>query len=68
MGHHPHVTENIELYKNVPIIYSLGNFVFDQPIPSTLDGQMLIFSLGKTEASIKLVPFHRDPNDFKIHF
>ncbi len=30
MGHHPHVTQTKETYKNGYIIYSLGNFVFDQ--------------------------------------
>jgi len=27
---HPHVIQDIWYYKNVPIIYSLGNFIFDQ--------------------------------------
>lgn len=30
IGHHPHVTQEIEEYKNKFIFYSLGNFVFDQ--------------------------------------
>lgn len=30
IGHHPHVTQEIEVYNNSPIFYSLGNFVFDQ--------------------------------------
>lgn len=29
-GHHPHVVQEIEIYRNKPIFYSLGNFVFDQ--------------------------------------
>lgn len=29
IGGHPHVTQNVETYKGKPIIYSLGNFVFD---------------------------------------
>ncbi len=29
VGGHPHVTQNTEFYKGRPIIYSLGNFVFD---------------------------------------
>lgn len=29
MGHHPHVLQGIEFYKNRPIVYSLGNFVFN---------------------------------------
>lgn len=29
-GAHPHVVEPIEIYKEKPIFYSLGNFIFDQ--------------------------------------
>lgn len=29
LGHHPHVIQPIEIYKNALIAYSLGNFVFD---------------------------------------
>ena len=28
IGSHPHVTQNIEIYNNKPIFYSLGNFLF----------------------------------------
>jgi gamma-polyglutamate biosynthesis protein CapA len=30
VGHHPHVIQEIEKYKDGYIAYSLGNFVFDQ--------------------------------------
>ncbi|MFH0829324.1 MAG: CapA family protein [Candidatus Kerfeldbacteria bacterium] len=30
IGHHPHVVQSVEKYKGKWIIYSLGNFVFDQ--------------------------------------
>ena len=30
IGHHPHVVQNVQKYKQGYIIYSLGNFVFDQ--------------------------------------
>ena len=29
VGSHPHVTQSMEWYKDHPIVYSLGNFVFD---------------------------------------
>jgi hypothetical protein len=29
IGGHPHVTQGAEIYKGRPIVYSLGNFVFD---------------------------------------
>jgi poly-gamma-glutamate capsule biosynthesis protein CapA/YwtB (metallophosphatase superfamily) len=30
IGHHPHVVQDFEMFKGVPIFYSLGNAVFDQ--------------------------------------
>jgi hypothetical protein len=30
VGSHPHWVQNFEVYRDVPIFYSLGNFVFDQ--------------------------------------
>ncbi len=30
IGHHPHVAQDVEEYKNGLIVYSLGNFIFDQ--------------------------------------
>ncbi|MCX5794352.1 MAG: CapA family protein [Elusimicrobia bacterium] len=35
IGHHPHVIQPMELYQGKPIIYSLGNFLFVSPTPST---------------------------------
>ncbi len=37
-GHHPHVVEPFEIYKNKVIFYSLGNFVFDQNFGDTMVG------------------------------
>lgn len=37
-GGHPHVTQSYEIYRNRPIFYSLGNFIFDDTyIPTTLE-------------------------------
>jgi len=30
IGHHPHVVQEVGIYKNKLIFYSLGNFIFDQ--------------------------------------
>jgi poly-gamma-glutamate synthesis protein (capsule biosynthesis protein) len=30
IGSHPHWMESVEVYRNRPIAYSLGNFIFDQ--------------------------------------
>ena len=42
IGHHPHVIQEIERYKNGWIAYSLGNFIFDQNFSEeTMKGLML---------------------------
>lgn len=42
VGHHPHVVETIEKYKDRYIAYSLGNFVFDQHFSKeTMEGLAL---------------------------
>jgi poly-gamma-glutamate synthesis protein (capsule biosynthesis protein) len=42
IGHHPHVVQGIEKYKNGWIAYSLGNFVFDQNFSEeTMKGLMV---------------------------
>jgi poly-gamma-glutamate synthesis protein (capsule biosynthesis protein) len=63
IGHHPHVIQDIWRYKNKPIIYSLGNFLFDMNTPTAtkIGGYVLIdyqndwkitLSTGTTNASI----------------
>ncbi len=56
IGHHPHVIEELERYKNGVIIYSLGNFIFDQGFsPETMEGGVLFVKLaGKKIESVDL--------------
>ena len=35
IGSHPHVLQGISYYKEKPIFYSLGNFIFNRDIPKT---------------------------------
>lgn len=45
-GHHPHVPQDVEVYKGGLIIYSLGNFIFDQYFSKeTMEGLAVIASL-----------------------
>lgn len=37
LGHHPHQFQGIEIYKGKPILYSLGNFIFDQNDPENME-------------------------------
>lgn len=54
IGHHPHVKQDIEFYKEKPIVYSLGNFVFDQYFSEdTMNGLMIQIEVLKN-GSIKI--------------
>jgi poly-gamma-glutamate capsule biosynthesis protein CapA/YwtB (metallophosphatase superfamily) len=49
VGGHPHVTQGAEIYNGKPIIYSLGNFVFDGfDYPEARRGWLLRLTLDKS--------------------
>jgi poly-gamma-glutamate capsule biosynthesis protein CapA/YwtB (metallophosphatase superfamily) len=58
VGHHPHVLEGIEKYKNAVIAYSLGNFLFGGNSRHTYDTAVLKVELGRNLRTISLVPIH----------
>ncbi len=48
IGHHPHVIQTTEVYKDAFIAYSLGNFVFDQSWSApTMLGMLLEIKLSR---------------------
>lgn len=64
--HHPHVIEPKELYRNIPIYYSLGNFLFDQDFPETLSGIMALCEISRANTSCADIPFTREAKIFTI--
>lgn len=57
IGSHPHVTQDFEIYKNRPIIYSLGNFVFDQYFSKeTQEGLVIAGIINESEIKISFLP------------
>jgi poly-gamma-glutamate synthesis protein (capsule biosynthesis protein) len=64
IGAHPHVTQTIEWYKDRPIVYSLGNFLFDYfPYdPPLWTGWMLRLTYGRTpRPELEVVNVQLDP-------
>ena len=48
VGGHPHVTQGAEIYRGKPIVYSLGNFVFDGfDYPEAQRGWLLRLTLDR---------------------
>ena len=57
VGHHPHVVQDIEIYNDVLIFYSLGNFVFDQYFSQDVqEGLLISLHYEAGERSIELLP------------
>jgi gamma-polyglutamate biosynthesis protein CapA len=58
IGHHPHVVQDIALYKGKPIFYSLGNFIFDQYFSDDVQEMVGVhLTLSGNTATYKVVPF-----------
>jgi poly-gamma-glutamate capsule biosynthesis protein CapA/YwtB (metallophosphatase superfamily) len=56
LGHHPHVVQEVERYKDGWIAYSLGNFIFDQSFSEeTMEGLLLeiVITNGRIEKVVE---------------
>jgi len=63
IGQHPHVLQSIEIYRNKIILYSLGNFVFDNS--QELEKQSAIFQCEFKDGNIlnpDLIPIYIENN------
>lgn len=64
VGGHPHVVQPIEIYKGHPIVYSLGNFVFDYfPVdPPVWTGWLVKLTIHRSgEIGVQKFAFEIDP-------
>jgi poly-gamma-glutamate synthesis protein (capsule biosynthesis protein) len=58
IGAHPHILQGFEYYKNVPICYSLGNYLFGNRTGETLLLNAIFDENG--QLSIELIPCERE--------
>jgi len=57
IGHHPHVVQDVAVYKGKPIFYSLGNLVFDQYFDTDVqEGLMVQLSIRRDILQYTLIP------------
>jgi len=64
--HHPHSVQNIEVYKEKPIFYSLWNFIFDQVFDETIKWMWVVYLLWENSLRYNEIYFDRDKKDFSI--
>lgn len=60
VGHHPHVVQGIEIYNDVPIVYSLGHFGLYRDYGRDKEKEGLMINLTVVEGEIgklRLIPF-----------
>lgn len=68
LGGHPHVTQSYEIYKNRPIFYSLGNFIFDHAfIPTTQESFIAEITLSDSLKSVRvnIIPVRSDKKTYQ---
>lgn len=57
IGSHPHVIQDMQIIEGKPVIYSLGNFVFDQTFSKeTQQGLILAGIISDQEIKISFIP------------
>ena len=56
VGHHPHVVQGIEEIQGVPVVYSLGNYIFDQYFSKDVQTGLMLLVEIVPEPKIHLLP------------
>lgn len=70
IGHHTHCVSGYELYKEKPIFYSLGNFVFDHTTNRTrlwCEGMAVQLKITKVGLTFELIPFLQNNKNVGVH-
>lgn len=67
LGHHPHVLQAVEKYRDGVIFYSLGNFAFGSFSPRATRSAIARLTLrGARLAEVRLIPLN--VNNFEVYF
>ena len=67
LGHHPHILQELELYRGRLIAYSLGNFVFGSESEKTNSSMILLCTFkGKSLVRVEAVPL--DVNNYRVAY
>jgi poly-gamma-glutamate synthesis protein (capsule biosynthesis protein) len=66
VGGHPHWVQGVDVVAGVPVVHSLGNFVFDMDfMEQTMEGVLLEATFwGDELKAVRFVPYRMDPDTF----
>lgn len=53
LGHHPHVAQPVEIYRDRPILYSLGNCLFDRTNRFRSSGLLALIRLSRSGVAVE---------------
>lgn len=67
IGHHPHVVQPFEVYRDRPIFYSLGNFAFGSG-NSRAEGLLLRVRFGPAGVESQLFPVYVKNRDPRVNY
>ena len=56
VGHHPHVVQEVGLINDVPVFYSLGNYIFDQYFDDAVMEGLLLHLSVEDEGRVAILP------------
>jgi len=56
IGHHPHVVQGIEIIDNALVVYSLGNFIFDQYFSTAVQTGLVVKLIQEDQLALELKP------------
>lgn len=69
IGHHTHCFSGYEYYKNKPIIYSLGNFIFDGNYRKSFwnKGAAAVLKVNGSNVDLQLIPYTQCDDEVGVH-
>lgn len=67
IGHHPHVVQGMEIYKEKAIFYSLGNFVFDQYFSQDTQEELAVkINYQEDKINLELIPLKSESSQIRL--
>lgn len=69
IGHHTHCFSGYEYYKGKPIVYSLGNFIFDGSYRKSFwnRGAAAVLKVNGSNVELQLVPYTQCDDEIGVH-